>query len=245
MNVVLSTTGMSHLPNSIPMSRSIHGNALSWPMARITVSHGMISRPIVSCLSLPSTSVDAELLELHPGQLAVLDDEAHRLQVLEDLDLLFLGVLELPGRRLEVLARLAGDDLHVGGAEALGRAAAVHRRVADADDQHALADRVDVAEVDRLEPLDADEHLVAVVAARESRAPCPWARRCRRTPRRTRRCRAAPSGSRPACCSGRPRPCRRCSRSLRRAPRSGRRNAGMLMRISPPGCDSFSKIVTS
>ena len=43
--------------------------------------------------------------------------------------------------------------------------AAVHRRVADADDQHALADRVDVAEVDRLEPVDADEDLVGVVPA--------------------------------------------------------------------------------
>ena len=161
MNVVLSTTGMSHLPNSMPMSRSIHGNALSWPIARTTVSHGMISRPIDFLLELAVDLDGRELVELHPGQLAVLDDEAHRLQVLEDLDLLFLGVLELPRRRLEVLARLARDDLDVGGAEALRRAAAVHRRVADADDQHALADRVDVAEVDRLEPLDADEDLIA------------------------------------------------------------------------------------
>ena len=111
---------------------------------------------------MPSTSIGRELVELHPGQLAVLDDEADRLQVLEDLDLLFLGVLELPRRRLEVLPRLARDDLHVGGAEPLRRAAAVHRRVADADDQDALADRLDVAEVDRLEPLDADEDLIGV-----------------------------------------------------------------------------------
>ena len=208
MNVVLSTTGMSHLPNSRPMLRSMHGNALSWPMASTTVSHGRISRPMTSCFSLLVGLDRLELLELHPGQLAVLDDEADRLQVLDDLDAFFLGVLELPRRRLEVLARLARDDLHVGRAEPLRRAAAVHGGVADADDQHALADRVDVAEVNRLEPVDADEDLVGVVAARESRAPCPWARRCRRTPRRTRRCRAAPSGCRPACCSGRPRPCR-------------------------------------
>src|SRR6185436_20501142 len=38
-------------------------------------------------------------------------------------------------------------------------------RAADADDEDALADRVDVDEVDRLEPLDADEDLIAVVAA--------------------------------------------------------------------------------
>ena len=66
----------------------------------------------------------------------------------EDLDLLFLGVLELPGRRLEELARPARHDLDVLAAEAPRRAAAVHGRVADADDQHALADLVDVAERD-------------------------------------------------------------------------------------------------
>ena len=40
-------------------------------------------------------------------------------EVLDDLDALFLGVLELPRRGLEVLARLARDDLDVLGAEAL------------------------------------------------------------------------------------------------------------------------------
>ena len=106
-----------------------------------------------------------EPVELHAGQLAVLDDEADRLKVLDNLDALFLGVLELPRRRLEVLAGLARDHLDVGRAEALRRAAAVHRGVADADDQHPLADRVDVPEVDRLEPVDADEDLVGVVPA--------------------------------------------------------------------------------
>ena len=38
--VVSSTTGMSHLSNSMPRSRSIQGNAFSWPMARITSSAG-------------------------------------------------------------------------------------------------------------------------------------------------------------------------------------------------------------
>ena len=46
-------------------------------------------------------------------------------------------------------------------AEAQRGAAAVHRGVADADDQHALADLVDVAEGDRLEPVDADVDAVA------------------------------------------------------------------------------------
>ena len=38
-NVTGSTTGMSHFPNSMPMSRSIQGNAFSWPMATRTSSH--------------------------------------------------------------------------------------------------------------------------------------------------------------------------------------------------------------
>ena len=119
---------------------------------------------MTSCLS-PCRSRRLELVELHPGQRAVLDDEADRLEVLEDLDAFLFGVLELPRRRLEVLAGLARDHLDVGRAEPLRRAAAVHRGVADADDQHALADRVDVTEVDRLEPLDADEDLIGLVAA--------------------------------------------------------------------------------
>ena len=47
------------------------------------------------------------------------------------------------------------------------RPAAIHRRVADADDQDALADFVDVAEGDRFQPVDADVDAVGFVAARE------------------------------------------------------------------------------
>ena len=71
------------------------------------------------------------------------------------------------GDALKYLRVLTRDHFHVGGAQALRRPAAVHRRVADADDQHALADRRDVAEVNRLEPLDADEDLIGLVTAGE------------------------------------------------------------------------------
>ena len=40
--VVVSTLGMSHLSNSMPASRSIQGNAFSWPTATSTSSQGMI-----------------------------------------------------------------------------------------------------------------------------------------------------------------------------------------------------------
>ena len=59
MNVVLSTTGMSHfLSNSSPMSRSIQGNAFSWPIASTTESHGSVMRPAGSWISLPFSSRD-------------------------------------------------------------------------------------------------------------------------------------------------------------------------------------------
>ena len=39
--VLGSTFGMSHLSNSMPMSRSIQGKAFSWPTATSTSSHAM------------------------------------------------------------------------------------------------------------------------------------------------------------------------------------------------------------
>ena len=50
----------------------------------------------------------------------------------------------------------AHDDLHVLAAQAARGAAAIHRRVAAAQHDHALADLVDVAERDARQPVDAD-----------------------------------------------------------------------------------------
>ena len=52
---------------------------------------------MISCCEALGRLDRPELVELHPGQHAVLDDEADRLQVLDDLDAFFFGVLELPG----------------------------------------------------------------------------------------------------------------------------------------------------
>ncbi len=101
--------------------------------------------------------VPLEDVELHPDELAVLDDEALGRVVHDDLDALFFGVVELPRRGLEVLARSSRHDLDVGAPESPRRTTAVHGGVADADDQDTRADRVDVTEGDRLEPVDADE----------------------------------------------------------------------------------------
>ncbi len=58
-----------------------------------------------------------ELVETHSDELAVLDDELLRGVIDDDIDALFLGVLELPLRCFEELPRLARDDLDVVRAE--------------------------------------------------------------------------------------------------------------------------------
>jgi hypothetical protein len=116
-------------------------------------------------LLLPAFLVPAKALEFHAGQLAVFDDEPLWRVILDDVDLLLFGILQVPRRRLEVLARPAGHDRHVLAAHPLGCTAAVHGRVADADDQHLLADLLDVAEVDVGEPLDTYMDAIGLVAA--------------------------------------------------------------------------------
>ncbi len=93
-----------------------------------------------SATSLPFSSLRLVPLELHPLELPGLDDERLRLVVDDDLDLLLLGVLELPGEALKYAARLPRHHLDVLAAEPARRAAAIHRRVADADDEDLLAD---------------------------------------------------------------------------------------------------------
>src|SRR5690606_26920778 len=95
-------------------------------------------------------------IEPHADQLILLDDERLGRAVHDDFDVLLLGVLQLPIRGFEKGARLARHDLHVGGAETQGGAAAIHGRVADPDDQYALADAAHMLERHRLEPVDAD-----------------------------------------------------------------------------------------
>ena len=76
--------------------------------------------------------------------------------VLEDRHLFLFGVFEFPRRGLEIFTRPARDDLHIGGADALGGAATIHGGVPHANDDHALADFLDVLEVHVGEPLDAN-----------------------------------------------------------------------------------------
>ena len=97
-----------------------------------------------------------DLLERDAGQLAVLVRERLRHEVVVDRDALVRGVLLLPRRRLHFVEAGAHDDLHVLAAQPLRAAAAVHRGVAAAQHDDALADLRRVAERHAGEPVDAD-----------------------------------------------------------------------------------------
>ena len=157
--VLGSTLGMSHLSNSMPMSRSIQGKAFSWPTATSTSSQGIVlvglagRHQVAAALGVV---FGLHLLEHDAGELAVLVGEFLRHQEIEDRDVLVHGVLLFPGGRLHLLEAGAHDHLHVLAAEAARGAAAVHGGVAAAEHDDALADLGDVAERDRGQPVDAD-----------------------------------------------------------------------------------------
>src|SRR6266478_4888467 len=108
-----------------------------------------------------------KFLEHHAEQFSALGDEGFGRVIDDDGDIFVLGIFEFPLGRLEELARLARHDFHVLGAETQRAAAAVHRGIADADDQDPLTDAVDMAEGNRFEPGDPDMHAIRVVAARQ------------------------------------------------------------------------------
>ena len=97
-----------------------------------------------------------DLLEENAGQPARLVREFLGHEVVQDRDALVQRVLLLPGRRLHLVEAAAHDDLHVLATEPARGAAAVHRGVAAAEDEHAAADPVDMAERYARQPVDAD-----------------------------------------------------------------------------------------
>ena len=87
-----------------------------------------------------------DLLERDAGQLAVVVRERLRHEVVVDRDALVHRVFLLPRRRLHLVEAGAHDHLHVLAAQPPRAAAAVHRRVAAAQHDDALADLRRVAE---------------------------------------------------------------------------------------------------
>src|SRR5579884_2152311 len=55
-------------------------------------------------LGTPRAIIPGELFELHADELSLLDDKALRRVIDDDLDAFFFGVIEFPGRRLEIPA---------------------------------------------------------------------------------------------------------------------------------------------
>ena len=155
---------MSHLSNSMPASRSIQGNAFSWPTATSTSSQGDVLIRLAGRHEVAPALVVAyrlHLLEQHAGELAVVVGEFLRHHEIEDRDVLVDGVLLFPRRRLHLLEAGTHDHLDVLAAEAARGAAAVHRGVAAAEHDDALVDRGDVAERDVGQPVDADVDVLA------------------------------------------------------------------------------------
>ena len=99
------------------------------------------------------------LLEGDAGELAVVVDEGDRHHEIEDRNVLVEGVFLLPGAGLHLLEAGTHDHLDVFAAEAARGAAAVHRGVAAAEHDDALADLADMLERDRGQPFDADVNI--------------------------------------------------------------------------------------
>ncbi len=79
--------------------------------------------------------VPFQALELHAGELAVLDHEALGRVIDDDVDAFFFGVVQFPGRSFEVAARPARHHFDILAAQPARGAAAIHGGVADADDR--------------------------------------------------------------------------------------------------------------
>src|ERR1700722_20452024 len=86
------------------------------------------------------------LLKNHPRELAALVGEFLWHEVIEDRNVLVHGVSLFPGRRFHFLEAGADDHFDVFAAEPARRPSAIHRGVAAADQNAALADLVDVTE---------------------------------------------------------------------------------------------------
>ena len=121
-----------------------------------------------------------------PVRRAVLDDERFRHVVVDDRNVLMLRVLLFPRRRFHRGERRTDDDLYVFTAKPTRRAAAVHRGVSAAEDDHGLSDLARVLKRHAFEPVDADMD----IRSRLLRVPAdPAVRghaelRCRQRPRR-------------------------------------------------------------
>ena len=157
--VISLTTGMPHSSKSMPMSRSIQGNAFSWPTATSTSSHSKVwsGSPALTSLRRPLASYSAfTFSNTMPVSLPSLCRNSFGTRKL------WIG---MPSR---AASSFSHGEAFISSkpertitftsvaAEAARGAAAIHGGVAAAEHDHALADLVGVAERDVGEPVDAD-----------------------------------------------------------------------------------------
>ena len=117
---------------SAPSATKVWPIALNtWSAASVAVSPVPTSLP--SCSAVYSSSI--------AGHLAVLDDDALRLQPVADRDAVGRREILLEVRGVHVLLAAPVADRHLLGAEQLGLHGGVDRRHAAADDDDAAADR--------------------------------------------------------------------------------------------------------
>src|SRR6185437_3434145 len=103
--------------------------------------------------------------EPHARELAVFVHERFRIQPVQDFDALVFGVFLFPRAGLHFFGAGTYDHLDGVATEPARAAAAIHRGIATAQDAHALAALLAVAEIDGSQPLDADVDLVGVLLA--------------------------------------------------------------------------------
>src|SRR5262245_38021967 len=105
------------------------------------------------------------LLKGDAGELAALVREFLRHEEIMDRNSLVHGVFLFPGRRLHFLEAGAHDNVDLLAAEAARGPATVHRGIAAAENDDALADLVDMAERDGREPVDSDVNVLGRILA--------------------------------------------------------------------------------
>ena len=135
--------GRPQRSNSRPMSRSIQGKEFSWPIATSTSSASITSSgsPDGTSWRRPLASYSARTFsKTMPVSRPSSCSTSFGHQEVEDGDALAQRILLLPGRGLHLLEAGADDDLDMLAAEAAGGAAAIHRGVAAAEHDDALAD---------------------------------------------------------------------------------------------------------
>src|SRR5439155_15889676 len=110
-----------------------------------------------------------DFLEREAGQLTVVVRERLGNKIVVDRDALVHRILFFPRRCFHLVEARTDDDVDLLAAQTPRAAAAIHRGISPAHHDDALADRRDVAERHRRQPIDADMNVLARLVASGNR----------------------------------------------------------------------------